>query len=274
MNEPVVFFGNEQLATGIGIANPVIYEAVRAAGFAIEKRITGKLSELGSHHSKLAVLVAYGHIIPSSILDQFPLGIINVHPSLLPKYRGSTPIEQAILDGASKTGVSIMCLTNAMDEGPIYTQKTIHLSGQESKVELALTLQQLGAGLIRELLPAIVNGSLKPHRQPHPDRATYTRKLTKADSVVDWDKPAEQIEREIRAFAGWPKSRTILGGKEVIITKAQVVAENGKPGGLSTQNKQIIVHCGRSALLIEYLRPINGKEMTAQAFLAGYKQLL
>src|SRR3989338_420589 len=140
----IVFFGNEKLATGISPVKPVIFDAVLDAGFEIEQHVTGKLTELRPHKSVIAVLAAYGHIIPKSVLDQFTLGIINVHPSLLPLYRGPTPIEQAILDGASKTGVSIMHLTAGMDEGPIYKQKTVRLSGDESKAELTERLQHLG----------------------------------------------------------------------------------------------------------------------------------
>lgn len=271
MSKTIVFFGNEKLATGISDAKPVIRQAVEAAGFEIEQVVTGKLAELRPHKSKVAVLAAYGRIIPQSVLDQFPLGIINVHPSLLPQYRGPTPIEQAILDGVPKTGVSIMRLTARMDEGPLYKQKTVHLKGNESKAELTTLLQQLGSELLIEVLPDIANGSLKPHQQPHPDRATYCRLLTKEDGIIDWSKSAEQLEREIRAFAGWPKSRTILGDKEIIITKAEVVDESGTPGEIRASNKEIIVYCAEKALKILKLKPAGKGEMTTEAFLAGNK---
>lgn len=261
-SETIVFFGNEKLATGIPPVQPIIQEAILEAGFEIEKAIKGDLSELGEHASKLAVLAAYGHIIPQSVLDQFPLGIINIHPSLLPEYRGSTPIEQAILDGKKTTGVSIMKLEAGMDTGPIYKQKTLHLSGDESKVELTERLQQLGAELLVEVLPSIADGSLKPRSQPHPDRATYSRLLTKADGVIDWSKPADVIAREIRAFLGWPQSRTTLGSVEVIITKAHA----------SDTGTDLSVRCGDDRFLaIDLLKPLGKKEMPARAFLAGYK---
>jgi methionyl-tRNA formyltransferase len=221
----------------------------------------------------LAVLASYGRIIPQAILDEFPLGIINVHPSLLPIYRGPTPIEQAILDGATKTGVSIMRLTAGMDEGPIYKQKTLHLMGEETKTDLARQLQKLGADLLTEVLPAIGDGSLKPRQQPHPSRATYSRLLAKEDSIIDWHKSAEQLEREIRAYAGWPKSRTKIGDIEIIITKANALPIDGEPAKVEVleNSGELIIYCGHGYLSIKNIKPIGKKEMTAKEFIRGYR---
>ncbi len=274
-DQAIVFFGNEKLATGILDVKPLIKEAVKKAGFKLEKIVTGPISELGSHVSRMAVLAAYGHIVPQSVLDQFPLGIINVHPSLLPAYRGPTPIEQAILDGATKTGVSIMQLTAGMDEGPIYKQKTLHLNGHESKPELVEKLQKLGADMLVEILPSIFSGRLKARQQPHPDRATYSHKISKTDGLIDWRKPAEALQREIRAYALWPKSRTTLFGKEIIITKAYDVPVNQqdtKPGEAETvpEAGTILVECGKGTLYIERLKPVGKKEMSSAEFIRGY----
>lgn len=266
MSKTIVFFGNEKLATGIPHPKPVILDAIRTAGFTIESIVTGPLNTLKPHNSQLAVLAAYGRIIPQSVLDQFPLGIINVHPSLLPLYRGPTPIEQALLDGTRKTGVSIMQLTAGMDEGPIYKQKAVHLRGNESKVELTERLQRLGAELVVEVLPQIATGQLQPRSQPHPDRAIYSRKLTKEDGILDLTKSAEQLEREIRAYFEWPKSSTQLAGKDVIITAAHVAKEAG--------SKDLSIQTSKDFLIIDRLKPAGGKEMTSQAFLAGHKHLL
>ncbi len=277
MSKTVVFFGNEKLATGISDVQTLIKNAVQAAGFEIEKVITGPLQELGAHSSQLAVLAAYGRIMPQSVLDQFPLGVINIHPSLLPLYRGTTPIEQVILDGATKTGVSIMRLTAGMDEGPLYKQKSLHLRGDESKAELAESLQRLGAELLTEVLPKIATQALPARNQPHPDRATYSRKLTKDEGNIDWTKPALQLEREVRAFAGWPKSRTIVGNKEVIITAAHFLAgrPSQKPGAVEVINKSTVqVACGTDYLIIDKLKPADKSEMSAAEFIRGYGQNL
>lgn len=270
MSKKIVFFGNEKLATGIPAPSPVIREAVELAGFEIEQHVTGKLHELRDHEAELAVLAAYGRIIPKSVLDQFPLGIINVHPSLLPIYRGPTPIEQAILDGAIKTGVSIMRLSPEMDEGPIYKQKTIHLKGIESKSDLANTLQVLGAELITEVLSAIANGELKPRRQSHPERASYSKLIRKEDGQIDWTKPAVLLEREVRAYLDWPKSNGNIAGKDIVITKARIVTGTGTPGDFTIIDKDLIVFCGQDALLIERLKPAGKNEMNAEAFINGY----
>jgi methionyl-tRNA formyltransferase len=272
----IVFFGNEKLATGVSEVDPVIKNALLESGYAIEQTVTGPLSTLRPHEAKIAVLAAYGQIIPQKTLDEFPQGIINIHPSLLPAYRGPTPIEQAILDGATKTGVSIMQLTAGMDEGPLYKQKAVHLSGTDTKTELTKQLQALGAELLLEVLPNIISGELKPRQQPHPDRATYTKKITKEDGVLDWQKSAEELERQIRAYQGWPGSKTNLAGKEVTITQAHISLSDETPGkvevtpGLNT----IIVHCGHNSLCIEKLQPAGKKEMTSKAFIAGHKDKL
>lgn len=270
ISKKIVFFGNEKLATGIPAPQPVIRNAVVAAGFELEQVVTGKLSELRPHEARLAVLAAYGRIIPQSVLDQFPLGIINVHPSLLPLHRGPTPIEQAILEGVTKTGVSIMRLSAGMDEGPIYKQKSIHLTGNESKAELTRHLQQLGGKLLLEVLPFIADGSLKARAQPHPDRATYSHLLMKEDGVIDWNKPAKQIEREIRAFLGWPGSRATLFGKDVIVTQAHVSKESGTAGQTEVKEKEMLVYTSSGSLVIERLKPAGKNEMTAAEFIRGY----
>lgn len=267
----LVFFGNEKLATGIPEAKPLIHRALEDAGYEIEQHVTGPLGDLKPHEAKLAVLAAYGRILPQRVLDEFPLGIINIHPSLLPIYRGPTPIEQAILDGAPKTGVSIMRLTAAMDEGPVYKQKGVALTGHESKADLAGHLQALGAELLLEVLPGIASGELKPRQQPHPDRdASYTKLIRKADGAIDWAKPATQLEREVRAYLGWPGSFTAIAGTEVIITAAEVINENGPAGQPFKAGGSLAVYCGKEALKIIRLKPSGKREMTGSEFLAGH----
>lgn len=158
-----------------------------------------------------------------------------------------------------------MKLETGMDTGPIFKQKTIHLSGTESKQELTNTLHQLGAELLATVLPHIADGSLKPRSQPHPDRATYTQLITKSDGILDVTKPAGLLEREIRAFAGWPGSRTKFDDLDVIITRAHV----------SDTQTELSLQCGDGQFLaIDALKPAGKKEMPAQSFLAGYRHKL
>lgn len=274
MTRPLfVFFGNEKLATGVQTPEKLILQAALDAGFELEQHVTGKLSELAPHKAQIAVLAAYGRIIPQSVLDEFPLGIINIHPSLLPQYRGPTPIERAMLDGSAKTGVSIMHLTAGMDEGPIYKQKTLHIEPFESKQSLTERLQQLGADMLRENLHDIYEGNLKSRQQPHPDRATYSKKINKVDGDLDFNKPAEVLEREIRAYAEWPKSRTSLAGIDVVITSSHAVPSSvGKSGEIEIikQAGTLMIHCKTGYLCIDSLKPAGKQEMTTAAFLAGY----
>lgn len=272
MKTSIIFFGNEKLATGVAEPDRLVLQALETAGYEIEAAITSKLEPGATFSSKIAVLAAYGHILPESLLDKFPLGIINIHPSLLPIYRGPTPIEQAILDGATDTGVSIMKLTSGMDAGPIYTQGKITLSRHESKQELTNKLQALGAELLVKVLPGIIDGSAEPVQQDE-SNASYGKKIAKADGEIDWSKSAMQIEREIRAYLGWPGSYTKLAGKDVIITQAHTVPQNSpnkKPGDIETDSDGVLmIECADGYLCVERLKPAGKREMTSREFLAG-----
>jgi methionyl-tRNA formyltransferase len=304
--QKVIFFGNERLATGITTTAPTLrglidhgyevaaivvnYTAAQsrtAASRELEvikvaeahnipvlspKKLSDITEELRTISPTVGVLLAYGRIIPQSILELFPCGIVNIHPSLLPLHRGSMPIEGAILEGASETGVSLMRLEKEMDAGPIYAQGVLSLSGQESKQEVYDDLLELGNAMLFECLPGILNGSIAPQPQDH-EKATYDQLLTKDDGVIDWKKSAERIEREIRAYLDWPKSRTQLAGKDVVITKAHVVQQSGEAGTANISGKELIVCCGNNALSIDILKPAGKNEMTSEAFLAGHKHL-
>jgi methionyl-tRNA formyltransferase len=225
------------------------------------------------------VLVSYGKIIPQSTLDLFTPGIINVHPSLLPKYRGPSPIETAILSGDEETGVSIMQLSAAMDAGPVYAQVRYSLDGTELIDSLYTQLGFIGNKLLVETLASILDGSLQPTPQ-NDTAATYCQLIKKSDGVIDWNKPTEQIAREIRAYKGWPQSRTTLGGIEVIVTKATPIypIDNSVPGNIKVvydeDVKTLFVGTADGSLEIDALKPLGKKEMPVSAFLAGYRTQL
>lgn len=221
----------------------------------------------------VGILVSYGNLIPDSILDLFKPGIINIHPSLLPKYRGPSPIESAILNGDSQTGVSIMKLTKEMDAGPIYSQIKIDLKNDEYSEDLYETLAKKGAELLIDILPSVLDEQLQPTTQDEAD-TSYCQLIEKSDGIIDWNKPASTIEREIRAFHRWPKSRTKLGEVEVIITKAHIYDAEGAPGKTDIKDTDLIVYCGEKSLSIDTIQPLGKKEMPIQAFLAGYKNRL
>jgi methionyl-tRNA formyltransferase len=292
----LVFFGNERLATAVSTDAPTLralidagYE-VRAVvashtdavsrsqrrleildiahAYHIPVLLPGRLGEIKSRleHSgaDAAVLVAFGKLIPQDIIDIFPKGIINIHPSLLPKLRGTTPVETAILNGLDETGVSLMRLTAEMDAGPVYAQKKVPLSGTETKSELAQKLLNEGAQLLSEHLPAILSGKLKPKTQDETE-ATYTRLLTKQDGHLDFaGEPAVYIERKIRAFAGFPKIRAKVFGHEAVITKARL-AKSESDGGL-------VVRCQEGYLEILELTAPSGRTVAGADFMRGYRK--
>jgi methionyl-tRNA formyltransferase len=173
------------------------------------------------------------------------------------------------LEGAAQTGVSIMQLVKTMDAGPVFGQKTIPLSRSEDKQTLAETLLRAGKDLLLELLPEIIDGTVMAKPQDE-TKASYDSLLTKTEGIIDWQKPATQLEKEVRAFLNWPKSRTQLIGKDVIITKAHVTPYHALPGEQIVDNKQLLVGTSHDALVIDRLKPTGKQEMSIEAFLAGY----
>lgn len=293
----LVFFGNERLASGLAPIQPIVLPALIEEGYDIAAVVSNysegrsrssrplEVAEVADKHkiplllpaklgdiadqlkatgAKSAVLVAYGQIVPRSILELFPRGIINIHPSLLPAYRGPTPIEQAILDGPEQTGVSLMKLAPAMDAGPVYAQQSLPLRGDETKVELAESLLRAGSSLLIQNLAAILDGSLKP--KPQVDKqATYTKLLSKSDGQLDFKQPAEVLERQVRAFAGFPKARAQIEDQDVVVTAARV-AKTADDGDL-------VIACQPGWLEILELTAPSGKTITGAEFIRGYKRL-
>lgn len=208
------------------------------------------------------VLVSYGKIVPQAIIDLFTPGIINVHPSLLPKYRGPSPIESAILNGDASTGVSIMQLSRAMDAGPVYAVKNHPLQGTETQAELYHTLAVIGTDLLLETLPAILDHSLTPTEQDD-TKAIYCSLLSKSDALLDpATLTATDAERRVRAYLAYPKARIIHGDATLIITKAHVSPTKNTP--LDIQFKD------GAFLVIDELTSPTGRRMDAGAYLRGH----
>lgn len=220
--------------------------------------------------TELGIIIDFGIIVTQDVIDYFPMGIINSHFSLLPQWRGADPITFAILSGQPKTGVSLMLIDAGLDTGKLIRQKSWPITPQTTTPSLTQELITLSHELLRVDIPVYLAGQLQPRNQPHPDRATYSRKLTKEDGILDFTKSAEQLEREIRAFCDWPKSRTTVAGIDVIITQASVSKNRGPAGSAGVMDKELLLYCAEDALRIEKLKPAGKSEMTATAFLAGY----
>lgn len=223
--------------------------------------------QLLSLDAAAGVLVSYGKIIPESIIQLFPSGIINLHPSLLPKYRGPSPIEAAILNGDRETGLTLMALAKAMDAGPIYYQETISLSGTETKPELYESLSRQGAELMIEKLPGILDGRIQA--LPQDDTlATYCQLIDRQTDgyITPATMTASECERRVRAYLGWPKTRLDYLGAEVIVTKARVL------DNYQGDNWPDIIQCRNETYLqiVEIIAP-SGKQMKTADYLRGLK---
>lgn len=249
---------------GRGLSHSIVKEVALQHAIPVWQPV--KLHDIAEDIKKLqdpiGVLVSYGKIIPQSIIDLFTPGIINVHPSLLPLYRGPSPVETAILQGDTETGVTIMQLSAAMDAGPIYKQTVVRLNDTETAPELETALGTLGAQELSLILPAIMNGSLTPTAQDD-SMATYCQLLTKDQGTLHTHSlTAEQAERQVRAFIAFPKTKTTVAKQPIVITKAHVV---------STQASPLDIECadGRFLSVDELVGP-SGKAMDAKAFLNGY----
>lgn len=239
-----------------------------------------ELDQLFINHkftSQVAILIDFGIIVSTTIIKSFNKGILNSHFSILPELRGADPITFAILSGQKTTGVSIMQLVEAMDEGDLLGFEELEINDDETEPTLTDKLIDLSDTLLKKLIPEYLSGTLTPHPQSITGREiSYSRKLTKQDGILDFSKSAEQLEREIRAFISWPKSRTNIAGKDVIILKARVdKSAKNIPGAISeTDDKKISIGTNSGTLVIEELKPAGKTAMSATAFLAGNRTKL
>lgn len=221
--------------------------------------------------NQLGVIVDFGIIVDQAVIEYFEMGIVNAHFSLLPEWRGADPITFAVLSGQPQTGVSLMLINAALDEGELLAQENLTVPPDATAETLTRDLVALSNDMLVRYLPLYTSGKLKPYPQDNTVPATYSRKLTKDDGLLDWHKNASQLEREIRAFTTWPKSRTNLGEIAVTITKAHVIPASENPGEFITDGKkQLAVACSEDALAIDELKPAGKNAMPIQAFLAGY----
>ena len=221
-------------------------------------------TELQALSPDVGVLVSYGKLLPQRTLDIFsPICIVNVHPSLLPQYRGPAPIEAAILHGDQTTGITIMRLTLGMDEGPIFAQETYPLSGTETKPALTKLLADRGATFLVEQLPAILSGQLLATEQKNSD-VSYTSLTLKSDGILDpLTDTAYALERKVRAYLGFPKTRLTIGNIDVIVTSSKVAE--------SLLLDALVIPCAEKTYLeiVELVAP-SGKTMTGNDFKRGY----
>ena len=212
---------------------------------------------------EVAVVAAYGLLLPQPILAGPPRGCLNVHASLLPRWRGAAPIQRAILAGDHMTGVTIMRMEAGLDTGPMLATARVPVEDKTSG-ELHVELAEIGARLMVETLAQL--DQLKPEPQPE-FGATYAAKIDKSEARLDWSKPAELIEREVRAFAPFPGSWFELDGERIKVLKARVIGVNGYDG--TVLDDELTVACGNAAIRPVALQRAGKPAMSAEAFLRG-----
>ena len=289
----ILYFGNEQLAQGIKAKTPIFdslladerYEicalilpkahirkpfpiTIKAQEANIEIRQVQTGAELlpiiNEYQPEVGILAAFGKLVPESAINAIPSGILNIHPSLLPKYRGTIPIETALLNGDTTTGVSIMRLAKKMDAGNILAQETVNITNSTTKQSLYEELSKLGAKLLLDVLPGVLAKNA-PETTQNDAEATFTQKLSKDLALLKpAEKAAQTLYNEVRAYANFPKSKTTLLNIPCIITSAHVADH-------ASTSLDLLCSDGKY-LIIDRLLPENSKEMDAKSFLNGHKQ--
>lgn len=228
-------------------------------------------AQLTALRPDVGIVAAYGEILRPAVLAIPPLGYLNIHPSLLPLYRGPAPVAGAILAGDSVTGVSIMQLDQGMDSGPILAQITLPLPSTARAGPLTEYLMRLGSDALLDVLPRYAAGQLKAHPQDH-SQATFTRLLKKADGQIDWSLPALVIERMIRAYDPWPGAFTLWRGQPLKLLLGAVDADwmgSELPGTLIGSTSKVLVATGSGALELLEVQPSGKRTMTSRDWLRG-----
>ncbi len=222
----------------------------------------------------LLVVVAYGQIIPQIILDLFPIGSINVHPSLLPKYRGASPIQSALLNGEKETGITIMLMDDKMDHGPILAQERISLTGEETNESLHHELAGLGVPLLMGTIKKFSSGKIKPQTQVD-SLATYCQTITKETSRISWQDSAEIIRRKIYAFYPWPATYGQLGGKRIkFFPPVEIIKDKKNPGEIFESAGRLAISASDGSLIIDGWQMEGKKRLSNGEFLRGMNDII
>jgi methionyl-tRNA formyltransferase len=250
---------------GIPVVQPVTLDTSRA------------LEELASFSPDLIVVVAYGRILPSKVLSLPKFGCLNLHPSLLPRHRGSSPIANALLCGDEVTGVTIMLMDAGLDSGPILAQREVAISPQDTTGSLTPKLAQVGAELLLESMPLWIDGKINPQPQDE-SQATFSRMLTKEDGEIDWKLPAVQLWRCIRAFDPWPGCYTWWKGARLKVCEAVPLGGGGEVGKVIIMKEPapatVAVVTGMGVLGLCRVQLEGRREMSAADFVRGQRDFL
>jgi methionyl-tRNA formyltransferase len=256
---------------GMKLTPSAVKQAALARGLPVSQPASLKTpesqAELAALDADVMVVAAYGLILPQAVLDLPRLGCLNIHASLLPRWRGAAPIQRAILAGDTETGITIMQMDAGLDTGAMLSKTAVPIGATDTAASLHDTLAAAGAAAI---VAALANyPALVPQKQDEA-QATYAAKLSKDEARLDWRLPADTLARAVRAYNPAPGTWTLLDGVPLKVWAAQAVAGAGAPGEvLRAEADQLVVACGGGALALQELQPAGSKRMNAAAFLAG-----
>jgi methionyl-tRNA formyltransferase len=229
------------------------------------------LRQIASFNADLLVVVAYGMILTQTVLDMPSLGCVNVHGSLLPRWRGAAPIQRAIMAGDEKTGVTIMQMVRKLDAGDMLHKEECVIGPDDTASDLHDKLAQLGAIGLAKVLEQIKAGTVHAEKQ-NEALVTYAEKLEKSEAVLDWTQPAEQLARKVRGLNAWPVAQTLYQGEVLRIWRAEAINDdaNAEPGSVRCVNKAMDVATGKGMLRLHEVQLPGGKRMSIQAFLNAH----
>jgi methionyl-tRNA formyltransferase len=225
---------------------------------------TKQLSEL---NPDVIVVIAYGKILPASVIHLPPYGCINIHASLLPKYRGAAPIQWALINGEQKTGITTMLMDEGLDTGPILLQRETDIEDDDTSETISRRLAEMGASLLMITLKGLKNGSLKP--LPQQGSPSLAPPLRKEDGKIDWKKTAWEIVDFVRGMYPWPAAYCYLNNERIKMVKVKPLEGTGIAGRIENAERELIVGTGDGFISIIELQPEGKKKMTAESFLAG-----
>ncbi|HVE81788.1 MAG TPA: methionyl-tRNA formyltransferase [Myxococcales bacterium] len=259
---------------GQEISSSPVKAAAQARGLTVLQpakiRGTPFPEEVRALRPDVGVVTAYGKILPQELLDAPARGCVNVHASLLPRFRGAAPIQWAIASGDAVTGVCLMKMDAGMDTGPVIDRRQLPIRPEDTAATLHDALSRLGAALVRESLPRYLAGELEPAPQPR-EGVVMAPLIRKEDGRLDFTRPAAELERRTRAFHPWPGTYVYLGGRVLKVTRARVGAGRGAPGEvLDAGGGGIEVACQEGSLVLLEVQPEGKRVMSAQQFLAGH----
>lgn len=269
----VVTLPEKRSGRGLLPLSPQIKKTAQRHSFEIlqPEKLDRKLAQIIKKENSLIVVAGYGKILPSFLLKAPIFGSLNIHPSLLPKYRGPSPIQSAILEGEKRTGTTIAEITEKIDAGNILVQEKIKIEKNDTFLILEKKLAKIGGKLIVKIIPLYIEGKITPLPQ-NEIKATFTRKLEKQDGFLDFKKPAVWLERMIKAFWPWPSCYTYFKGKILKIQEAEAKDKNlfEKPGDFGVFEGKLAFQTGAGLLVCKRVQMEGKKTISSEDFVRGY----